>query len=68
MTIKIGDRVRYGEEHRTPDDDVAGTVAEPTVEECLLAREFQFYFLVVEWDDGLRFWEDPASLVALEDA
>lgn len=62
MTIKIGDRVRYGD----PVEDELGTVAEPTAREQ--ADKVLVGCVLVAWDDGERFWEDPTDLVVLEDA
>lgn len=71
MKIQIGTRVRYNEEHGSPDD-VAGSVVEPTGEElaveAAVGQTHNADHVRVAWDDGERFWEDPASLVVLEDA
>jgi hypothetical protein len=61
--MKIGDRVAYNEEN-VALDDIHGTVAGPPEGEHQQA-EGDVY---VEWDDGEGFWEDPASLVVIEEA
>jgi hypothetical protein len=66
MKIEIGKRVRY-DEANVADDDLEGTVAEPTEEE----RRAAFAMVndvMVAWDDGERFWEDPESLVLVEES
>jgi hypothetical protein len=71
--MKIGDRVRYDEQN-VALDDIRGTVVEPTELERAQARGPDVVFraapgdVMVEWDDGERFWEDPASLVVVEEA
>lgn len=67
MTIKIGDRVRYNEEHGSPDDEL-GTVVEPSAHEREVPVEIRANYVMVAWDDGTRFWEAPDTLVVLEDA
>jgi hypothetical protein len=61
--VKIGDRVAYAEEN-VALGDIHGTVAEPTAEE----RNRSFATpnnVMVEWDDGERFWEQPSDLVVM---
>jgi hypothetical protein len=63
--MKIGDRVAYNEEN-VALDDIHGTVAEPTEQERIDGMAVGD--VLVDWDDGERFWEDPESLVVIEEA
>jgi hypothetical protein len=75
MKIDTGKRVRYNEQN-VALDDIEGTVVEPTREEfgeALLGEELgkthpHYGDVMVEWDDGQRFWERPADLVAVQQA
>lgn len=67
--MKINDRVRYDEEN-VALGDVCGTIVEPTQEEASEVAQWGIEThvnLMVEWDDGQRFWEDPASLVEVNE-
>jgi hypothetical protein len=66
MKVNIRDRVRYDEENALPDD-IHGTVVEPTDEDDDGAEHVRSRGdVLVEWDDGERFWEDPNSLIVIE--
>jgi len=64
--MNIGDRVKYAEENDALEPDLYGTVAEPTKEELaesdVLFRRAEGD-VMVDWDDGERYWESPESLV-----
>lgn len=67
--MKINDRVRYDEENAALGD-VAGTVVEPTEEERAAVGHWGIEpsaNVMVAWDDGERYWEDPASLVEVNE-
>lgn len=69
--MKIGDRVAYAEEPEAlglTEPDLYGTVAEPTPEEIAqgLHNDIGSDAVMVEWDDGERYFEDPDSLVLLD--
>lgn len=70
MKVTIGKRVRY-DETSVADDDLEGTVVEPTDEERNASHGGpidQYSDVMVAWDDGERFWEDPESLVLVEES
>lgn len=70
MKVKINDRVRYDEQN-VALDDIEGTVVEPTEKERGEADVMfrpGFGDVMVEWDDGERYWEDPNSLVVIKAA
>lgn len=67
--MKINDRVRYDEQNAALGD-VVGTVVEPTEEEVGEVARWGIepsVNLMIAWDDGQRFWEDPASLVEVNE-
>lgn len=66
--MKINDRVRYDEENAALPD-IAGTVVLPTETEVADCRDSAVpaTAVMVEWDDGERFWEDPGSLVEVNE-
>lgn len=65
--MKINDRVAYAEDPEALGlaTELHGTVVEPTDEErgssCECCRD-----VLVAWDDGERYWEDPGSLIIVQ--
>lgn len=71
--IEIGTRVRYAEENVSlDDDDDEGTVVRPTEEEVSERMTWEYPptadEVLVEWDDGERYWEFSGDLVVIERA
>jgi len=68
--MKIGDKVTYAEEN-VALDDIHGEVVEPTDEERNEAHGGPidpYSDVMIAWDDGQRYWEDPAELVVIQEA
>lgn len=65
--MKINDRVAYAEDPEALGlaTELHGTVVEPTRGD-LDNQGVSAGDVFVEWDDGMRFWEDPASLVIVQ--
>lgn len=63
--INIGDRVAYDD--AGPLDDL-GTVVEPTAEDGVSFDPDHSPVtrcVMVQWDDGIRIWEDQSGLVVV---
>ena len=67
--VNIGDRIRYDEQN-VALDDIEGEVVAPTDQERDHPgrSEYPSDDVMVAWDDGERFWEDPTALVVVKAA
>lgn len=66
--MKIGDKVAYAEENEVLEG-IYGEIVEPTETEVTeaLYDGVSDDVVMVAWNDGRRFWEDPGSLVEVNE-